>query len=287
MRTYNDRVPCISILHITVLVVTSICVVPSETRACPPVGVSDFESPFSSSSFGGYSGAINSKRMSFVDSPSEPVIGKVLRMEAKRTDAGPTPNPRVQLSTSDVLDRCAEFWTAVSVFIPSMSPHDVENYLSVPDPHINYLQIYGKPYGGTAPLIFEQYYDEETRARRLRLRASSTFDGHARHVVAWSGPLIENSWFRLVMHVKMSNESDVGFVEFAAQQADHGPGIGGAAVKMSARVYFPTLSDVNSSASNHVDLQVYRPLRVPIESSIVYWADHRISNDYESVMSGW
>lgn len=156
--------------------------------------------------------------------------------------------------------------------------------------HINYFQVYGQPYAGTAPLIFEQFYDQKSRSRKLGLRVTETTGGHEVGRRLWDHPIIENRWMILAGRIRMAPTASEGNVQFYADMAD-GRGLVQRSLgsERENRFNYATLGPANYSSStgtgNHIDLQLYWPARIPMVGNRVLFGFQRIGNSLSDILN--
>lgn len=237
-----------------------------------------------------YVDVVNPDRVSVAPAPQRPG-GRAVRVEAWRHDAAMTKDSRVQLSSAprQGIGHCAVFWFGVTMLLRKMDSRDISNFMSVASPHVNYIQFYGPPYGSSAPLIFEQY--AKAGRRYLGLRASWVAADIQHSERLWSRPIIEDDWFRIMFKVRASASGNQGFVEMWFQGSGDDSArrqklTGSSRSGLVDRYYYPTVREESPSipgAGMRMDIQVYRPVRIPVDVVRAYFCDEVIANSLKAV----
>ena len=216
-----------------------------------------------------YAQVIHGERISVVD---DPVLGdrrQVLRFTVQDGDTGPTADPRAQVQTPEVFEEGDELWIGWSTLFPSGWP------TRLPAGGASWLtlsELYGPPYAGAAPV-------------KLGMRSgvdALTWQRNGTHGwdIPWeSGPLVENRWYDLVLHVRLSRDPGSGFVELYLNTGD-----GWEQQPLAGRSRLPTatLDGSNDGGPGHHKLALYRQ-RGMFPVLTVYHAEHRVGRTFDAV----
>jgi hypothetical protein len=158
-----------------------------------------------------------------------------MRLRVLDGDVNPctyTENPRAQVEKAGLFAEGAERWIGHSTFFPA-------NFPSIGTSHWLIFSSYGfrAPYDGSAPGKF-----------RVRSGTSDVIeygrDERTNHDAIWRSAITKGAWTDLVVHIKFSTNSSVGFVEIYKN------GVKQTMTNGSTRVYYATLKPTQTGAGS-------------------------------------
>lgn len=177
----------------------------------------------------------------------------------------PTLDPRAQLIASYRLKEGDDVFIGLSTFFPADFPNITE-WLGI-------SQIYGPPYGGSPTMGLGVKGD--------RLQFSAYYDG--KHHTVWTSQPIRKgtNWEDIVLHLKLSPDRTVGFVELWHNGARQTL-LGGA-----TRYNYPTLVEglnwTGTGGENYLYAQQYRSRTAKLGTVVLYHDNFKIGTTYQSV----
>lgn len=228
-----------------------------------------FDADVARNGLSAYAHVIHGERISVVD---DPVLGdarKVMRFTVQDGDIGPTENPRAQVETPKMLRGGDEFWVGWSTLFPPDWPNRLP---SGGASWITLSELYGPPYAGAAPVKFGMR--SGTDALTWQRNSNYGWD------IPWErGPVQTNRWYDQVLHVKLSSDPEVGFVEL---YVNTGGGWQQQTLRGSARLHMRTMDSSNGGGPNYHKLALYRK-RGMYPVLTVFHAEHRVGTSFDAV----
>ena len=231
--------------------------------AGPPATIltSDFKSGLSD-----YRYTTHASRIRVVDDPVLGASRKVLRFRVRRTDRGPTRNPRAQVETAYDFKHGQDRYFGFSVYFPNGFPTRLpsRSWVALGS------QAYGPPYDGAGGMTLRV---QETNGRaELRWQRNETYDWD----IPWRGPElsdVRSRWIDFVQRIKLHRNARVGFVEL---WMNTGGGWKRQKLKGRDRLYMRTYDSANGGGANNSRLSLYydRRIRGPLT---IYHGPHRIA----------
>lgn len=267
MRTTSRRLLLSAATALTVLAGTG-CTPPVDAA---PVneGQLRFDADVARSGLSAYANVIHGERIAIVD---DPVLGntrKVMRFTVHDDDIGPTANPRAQVETPTLFREGDEAWIGWSTLFPSDWPRRLP---SDGKAWITLSEVYGPPYAGASPVKLGM----RSGVDALTWQRNGTY--------AWDVPweretIVKNRWYDQVLHVKFSQDPDVGFVEL---WVNTGEGWEQQLLRGDPRLVMQTLDASNAGGPNYHKLSLYRQRGLyPVLT--VFHAEHRVGNSFDAV----
>jgi hypothetical protein len=254
--------------------------------------VQPFHADFGTEGYSQYESPVHGERIDVVDDPVPGSTRKVLRMRVNRHDNGPTANSRAQISTpGNTLQNGDEFWAGVSLYLEPLDAQDKAAFRDDANGHVSFAQIYGPPYAAAAPVRIGRVWASSLDADLFGVGGVTTgAEGGVTTTNIWRTPTVEGRWIDTVLHVRLSPDPNVGFVEVYFNSGDGAGLVQQQLADGTTRTHYATLTTSNWTRGtwpgNHMDLQVYRPARMPIEWMTVFFADHAIGNSLEEIRPG-
>lgn len=204
---------------------------------------------------------------------ADPVNPKLLAGRIRTTRANNSVQyPRVQAQTASFIDRSANVYVALSIFVPA----DTHARL-VPVGHgINLHEIYGPPFGTRSPNLI-QYHPVHG------LCINAWINGQPQRI--WSLPPEKcvGRWIDVVHRVQLSSDPAVGYHELYANLGD---GNGRVQQTLSdgttsgQRFYLATvLQGVNDGGNNFSSLKVSWDGTSSLEEATIFFGEHRVGQD--------
>lgn len=241
------------------------------TDAEPPAtdGAVLFDADVADNGLSAYANVIHGERISVVD---DPILGgdrKVMQFTVLDDDIGPTAHPRAQVETPKMIRGGDEVWVGWSTLFPSDWP---ERLPPGGTSWITLSEFYGPPYAGAAPVKLGTR--SGTDALTWQRNSSYGWD------IPWErGPIQKNRWYDQVLHVKLSSDPEVGFVEL---YLNTGEGWEQQTVLGSPRLHMRTLDSSNGGGPNYHKLALYRT-RGMYPTLTVFHAEHRVGTSFDAV----
>lgn len=226
-----------------------------------------FDGDFARRSLTAYNTTIHSERVSFV---ADPVLGSArtaIQMTVLDTDTVPTENPRAQLETRFMLGEGDEAWHGFALYLPNDWP-------TLPTAGwVTFASIYGPPFNDAGPLRFTI----EAGDGKLGWRRDADYSNDT----PWSMSLLRGQWVDLAMHVKMSTNPAIGFVEIWRNIGD-----GWQQQRLGAgnvtRLSMSTLGSANNGGDNNARINLYRKVGM-FTSMTCYFSGHRVDTSLAAV----
>lgn len=245
---------------------------PTATVVVPvpaPDGDLLFDADVARNGLSSYAHVIHGERISVVD---DPVLGdarQVMRFTVQDGDVGPTPNPRAQVETPKVVREGDEVWVGWSTLFPSSWPD------RLPPGGASWItlsELYGPPYSGAAPVKLGM----RSGVDALTWQRNGTYDWD----VPWEeGPVVKNRWYDQVLHVRLSDDPEVGFVEL---YINTGAGWEQQTLGGTSRLHMRTLDSANGGGPNYHKLALYRK-RGMYPVLTVFHGEHRVGTSFDAV----
>lgn len=210
---------------------------------------------------------IHPERVTFVADPILGAARTVIRLSVLDTDTGPTENPRAQLETRYFLGEGDETWHGFALYLPNDWP-------TLPaDGWVTFGSIFGPPFTDSGPLRFTlDGGDGKLGWRRDADHGKDT---------PWSMPLLRGQWIDLAMHVKMSADPTVGFVEIWRNVGDgwQQQPLGAARV---GRLFMSTFGTANGGGDNNARISLYRKVGM-FSTMTCHFGGHRVGGSLTAV----
>lgn len=201
--------------------------------------------------------------MTIVDDPILGSTRKVIKMvclDSYVSPMTPTENPRLQLEGPGIINNGDEFWTGMSVLIPT----DKNLYPVLPaDGWLGFQGIWGAPYQGSSPWRWLTLpMNDGTSENRMTIDRNATYNWDK----PWQmRPVLRGRWIDMVWHGVHSNSTVVapdgsmeGFYEIYVNIGDGNGLVQQTLNNGQKRIYMQTRADGQNGGPNHMSVTSYR-----------------------------
>lgn len=208
----------------------------------------------------------NTHTMTVMDDPILGASRQCIRMVVTNADsAASTENPRAQLQGPANLYEGDEVWIGWATLLPVGFPAP----LPYGNSWLKIMQLYGRPFGGTSPL-------------NIGFENDSGIFGWKRdaaHGYVWACEITPQygAWMDFAVHVKMSEDPAVGFVEIHTNMGSgwtqHDMVAAAGDTLDGQRLYTDTITAANAVGPSRTDMLNYRKVDM-FETCTTYHAAH-------------
>lgn len=243
-----------------------------EPLAVPSTADVAWTANFSANGLNDYENVIHRETASVVDDPILGSSRKVLKLTVPNSAIGPTSNPRCQLTPPRRLVADNEFYAGLSILFPSS---DFPTVMPVSSSgFLNVAQLFGPPFSSSAPWKLGFRADG---TRKLQWKRNGSYSD-----TAWITPsdVVLDHWYDFVVHMKMSNDPTVGFVEMWMNEgAGWVQQVLSGELKLQMKTQDALTNIIGPSA---IDAQLYRLVDM-FSSVTVYIGHHSVGHSFDDV----